>query len=83
MMMKKLKSFIENAMWIKLKALKKQEEDKLEMRRVEAEEKRKEAVMKRKQAMVIKKPWDSDEEADSMQDRSPAFRSAVKSKGLG
>ena len=46
-MMKKLKTFIENAMWIKLKAIKKQEEDRLEVARVGAEVKRKAALLKR------------------------------------
>jgi len=46
--MKKLKTFIENAMWIKLKALKKKEEERIEALRVEAEKKRKAAVLARK-----------------------------------
>lgn len=48
MMMKKLKTFIENAMWIKLKAIKKAEEERIEGLRVEAEIKRKKAVLIRK-----------------------------------
>jgi len=44
-MMKKLKTFIENAMWIKLKAIKKAEEEKIEARRVVAEVKRKESML--------------------------------------
>ena len=45
MMMKKLKTFIQNATWIKLKAIKQEEEEKLEARRAEAEIKRKRAMM--------------------------------------
>lgn len=63
--MKKLKTFIENAMWIKLKAMKKKEEERIESLRVEAEKKRKAAVLLRKQTMLIKKvPYDSDEEGN-------------------
>lgn len=63
MMMKKLKTFIENAMWIKLKAIKKQEEDRIELLRVEAEIKRKEGLLKMKHQMTMKKvPYDSDDE---------------------
>jgi hypothetical protein len=63
MMMKKLKTFIENAMWIKLKAIKKQEEDRIELLRVEAELKRKEGLLKMKHQMTMKKvPYDSDDE---------------------
>jgi hypothetical protein len=63
MMMKKLKTFIENAMWIKLKAIKKQEEERIEKLRAEAEIKRKAAILKRKETMMVKKvPYDSDDE---------------------
>lgn len=48
MMMKKLKTFIQNAMWIKLKAIKKQEEERIDLLRVEAEKKRKEGLAKLK-----------------------------------
>ena len=62
-MMKKLKTFIENAMWIKLKAIKKAEEDRIEGLRVEAEKKRRAAVLLRKQTLLVKKvPYDSDDE---------------------
>lgn len=78
MMMKKLKAFIENAMWIKLKALKKQEEERIEGLRAAAEIKRKAAVLARKQTILMKKvPYDSDEEEFGM--TSPAFdRTPVK-----
>lgn len=46
--MKKLKSFIQNAMWIKLKAMKKKEEERIAELRVEAEKKRQETNLKRK-----------------------------------
>lgn len=39
-MMKRLKNFIENAMWIKLKAIKAEAEVELEAKRAEAEKKR-------------------------------------------
>ena len=74
MMMKKLKSFIENAMWIKLKAIKKAEEEKLEKLREVAEIKRKETVLKYKQTMTLKKvPYDSDEDDFGMDKMSPAI----------
>lgn len=38
--MKKLKSFIQNAMWIKLKKIKEDAEAELETKRAEAEKKR-------------------------------------------
>jgi vacuolar-type H+-ATPase subunit E/Vma4 len=40
MMMKKLKTFIQNAMWIKLKAIKAEAEAELEAKREQAEKKR-------------------------------------------
>lgn len=48
MMMKKLKTFMQNAMWIKLKAIKKAEEERIEALRAEAEVKRKQTVLLRK-----------------------------------
>jgi len=47
-MMKKLKTFLQNAMWIKLKAIKEQAEKDLEEKRAEAEIKRKAIVLARK-----------------------------------
>jgi len=47
-MMKKLKTFIQNAMWIKLKAIKAEAEAELEAKREVAEKERKKAVLKRK-----------------------------------
>ena len=74
-MMKKLKTFLQNAMWIKLKAIKEQAERDLEAKRAEAEIKRKQTILARKQTMMAfkKVPYDSDEEADLPQ-RSPGFR---------
>jgi hypothetical protein len=78
MMMKKLKTFIENAMWIKLKAIKKAEEERIEKLRAEAEVKRLATLKKMKQQMTMKRvPYDSDEEAADNK-ISPAFRASPK-----
>lgn len=78
-MMKKLKSFIQNAMWIKLKAIKAEAEAELEAKRAEAEKKRQKAILVRKQTMAAMKKIqiDSDEEVDSNL-RSPGFRAEAK-----
>lgn len=76
-MMQRLKNFLQNAMWIKLKAIKKQAEEELEAKRAEAEKKRQKAILIRKQTMMAMKkvPYDSDEEAVA---RSPGFRAETK-----
>jgi len=76
-MMKKLKSFIENAMWIKLKAIKAEAEAELEEKRAVAEKKRQKAILVRKQTMIAMKkvPYESDEEAF---EPSPCFRGETK-----
>lgn len=76
MMMKKLKQFIQNAMWIKLKAIKKAEEEKLEALREEAEKKRLEANVKRKQTMMMMKrvpSVGSEDEEEVEGDQKPKF----------
>merc|ERR1712139_622809 len=77
-MMKKLKTFIQNAMWIKLKAIEAEAEAELEAKRAEAEKKRQHAILVRKQTMAAMKkvPYDSEEE--EMQVRSPGFKGEVK-----
>jgi hypothetical protein len=76
-MMKKLKTFIQNAMWIKLKAIKAEAEAELEAKREQAEKKRKQAVLKRKQTLMAMKQqaYDSDNEEVV---RSPGFRGEAK-----
>jgi len=77
MMMKKLKTFIQNAMWIKLKAIKAEAEAELEAKRAEAEKKRQKAILVRKQTMLQMKkvPYDSDEDVPQ---QSPGFRAETK-----
>merc|ERR1712151_917711 len=72
-MMKKLKTFIQNAMWIKLKAIKAEAEAELEAKREVAEKERVQAVLKRKQTLMAMKQqaYDSDNEEVV---RSPGFR---------
>ena len=77
-MMKKLKVFLQNAMWIKLKAIKAEAEAELETKRAEAEKKRQKAILVRKQTMAAMKkvPYDSDAEEVA---RSPGFRAEAQS----
>lgn len=78
MMMKKLKSFIQNAMWIKLKAIKAEAEAELEKKRAEAEKKRQKAILVRKQTLAAMKkvPYDSD--GEEVVARSPGFRAEAQ-----
>lgn len=75
-MMQRLKNFLQNAMWIKLKAIKQKAEEELEIKRAEAEKKRQKAILVRKQTMMAMKkvPYDSDEEVP----RSPGFKAETK-----
>lgn len=57
--MAKLKTFIQNTTWIKLKAIKKAEEEKLAMRKAESEKLRQKTMLARKATIAKKEPYDS------------------------